>query len=311
MNARTFFIGFCAPLLLLVAAVVASFAAGIHVPGPRLSASEAFNEKSAWLRERLTPSACDVLVIGSSVALNDVDGQQLAHSLKTSNIINAASWGLNTEDLPALYAHLSRRCKFRTVILATTYVDFEWHWDKGIDWRTFERYLSGARLEPYAQAPDLYYYTSRITAGWRDRSHPGNVDSLDFDHGGSVLLSCGKHDLADERVYAYRNHPVVPPRPAAIAALAQLSAQIRQDGARFIIVSTPVAAVARARFGPSLPNFWQPIETLAKQQGIPFIYGQTQLALEDALFVDYLHLNRCGAQTFTRWLIDSLPPTAA
>ncbi|SOE72061.1 hypothetical protein SAMN05446635_4310 [Burkholderia sp. OK233] len=311
MNARTFFTGFCVPIVLFVAAIVASFAAGVRIPAPRLSASEAFNEKSAWLRERLTPTNCDVLVIGSSVALNDMDGQQLARSLKTSNIINAASWGLNIEDLPTFYTHLSQHCKFRTVILATTYVDFEDHWEKDIDWQAFERYLSGAQLEPYIQSPDLYYYTRRVTAGWHDRDHPGNVDSLDFDHGGSVLLSCAKHDLADERVYGYRTHPISSLRPAAYAALAQLAGQVRQDGARFIIVSTPVEAVARAQFGTTLKTFWQPIEKFAQTHSIEFVYGQTELALADTSFVDYLHLNRCGAEAFTRWFVHSLSVTAA
>ncbi|CAG4891662.1 hypothetical protein [Paraburkholderia gardini] len=306
MKARTFFIGFCLPLVLFIAAIFLSFAAGIRIPGPRISASEAFNEKAAWLRTQLAPSKCDVLVIGSSVALNDVDNQELAQSLHTSNIINAASWGLNIEDLPAFYSHLSQHCKFRTVILATTYIDFESHWDKEIDWQAFEHYLSGAQLQPYVQTPDLYYYTRRITSGWRDRDHPGNVDSLDFDHGGSVLLACGKLDLPDERVYAWRTHGITSPRPGTYVALAKLAAQIRSDGARFIIVSTPVAAAARNHFGAALPGFWQPIEGFVHAQGVEFIYGQTKLTLNDSSFADFLHLNRCGAGQFTRWFARSL-----
>ncbi len=311
MNARTFFTGFLLPVALFIAAVLLSFATGIHVPAPRISASEAFNEKSAWLRERLAPTNCDVLVIGSSVALNDVDGREIAARLKTSNVINAASWGLNIEDLPTFYAHLTQHCKFRTVILATTYVDLESHWEKGIDWHAFERYLSGDQLKPYIESPDLYYYTRRITAGWRDRAHPGNVDSLDFDHGGSALLSCGRHDLPDDRVYAYHRNTVSTARPTAFTAFQQLTAQIRADGARFIIVSTPIEAVARNEFGSALQAFWQPIKAFAKTQGVEFVYGQTDLALEDNAFVDYRHLNRCGAERFTSWFLNSLHPTTS
>ena len=135
---------------------------GADLPAPHLSRSASFNEKAGWLRGALASGRCDVLVVGSSMALNNVAASRLAGT--GHSVINIGSFGVNPEDTLELLRIVTARCAPRLIVMATYQGDFasDMPDDKTIAWPALRAYLSGgSALAAWAADFDPYYLLKR------------------------------------------------------------------------------------------------------------------------------------------------------
>ena len=102
------------------AALVAS--TGADLPAPHLSGSVSFNEKAGWLRVALGQGKCDVLVAGSSMALNNVAAGRLAG--EGQSVINIGSFGVSPEDTLELLRIVTARCAPKLIVMPVYQGDF-------------------------------------------------------------------------------------------------------------------------------------------------------------------------------------------
>lgn len=68
----------------------------IELPPPNLTDSFSYNEKLFFLSQSdLKP---EVIVLGSSMALNNINSNALIKRIKSNRVLNLSSWGMNLKD---------------------------------------------------------------------------------------------------------------------------------------------------------------------------------------------------------------------
>jgi hypothetical protein len=280
-----------------------------YLPAPRISSSHSFNEKARWLRTTLRGKNCDVVVLGSSMAVNNFDGEYAAQKLSRT-VINVGSFGMTPSDDIIMLRILSNLCVMRTVIMPVYHGDLA-RAEKQVDWGLFERYVAGGNLFfTYISTMDFAYYIKHIfdtTPGKKERRV---YTSLHFDSSGGVGLQCGDFEIEDGRWRGYEIHGLTRPEPEELNALQAIGDWLSSRNVSFIVAPTPLrrAAIEHLGEGP-LDQFWQPAEkavTVAHGYYVIVPLG----SFDDALFVDYNHLNSCGAGVWTEQLLDRGPPGA-
>ncbi len=294
------------------AVLIAGYLASLHpFPAPRIGSGYSFNEKARWLRHALERHSCDVLVLGSSVALNGVDSAELAAAYPGATVVNAAYWGGKMSEDEMVLRILSRLCRPKVVILPVTWLDFK----PGVqesNWTHYEKYVGGQpTLEAYLEAPDLLYYihAGLYFAAGQTLQPEGRRRYLNlyFDQGGAVLLSVEGFVREPRRWDGYLEERRNVVDGAGLEALGRLAAQARQLGARLVVSPIPMRPIAEKTFFPAeRVALWQSVQAQIRPQGGEFLVDPRTSDFGDALHADYDHLNAAGAKTWTRWLAGTL-----
>lgn len=289
-------------LAALAAALLASN--GQEFPAPQLSRSASFNEKARWARSALAEGRCDVLVVGSSMSLNAVDGRALAAG--GARVVNLGSFGVTPEDTVRMLEVVLGKCRPRTVIMASYHGDFADSASDGknVSWAVLKDYLSGGSpLAAHREKFDLFYLLKRT---WlRRQLHlTDTYQTLAFDATGSVGLDCTNFKIEAGRWNADLTNQLPEIRPAALDAVAQIARMTRSVGASFHVWVSPLRPRAEAGFYPEKrAALWRDVAARIAPAGGRVLGVPEQARFTDADFADFAHLNRCGAGKWTRAMI--------
>ena len=284
---------------------------GADLPAPHLSRSASFNEKAGWLRGALASGRCDVLVVGSSMALNNVAASRLAGT--GHSVINIGSFGVNPEDTLELLRIVTARCAPRLIVMATYQGDFasDMPDDKTIAWPALRAYLSGgSTLAAWAADFDPYYLLKRSLMT-SERHKTDTYQSVAFDPSGSVGLDCERFHVEPRRWDGDQIEHMPAPRQAAIAATREIAAFARGIGAGFVVAVAPLRPRAERSFYPAeRARLWERVRQAVEGGGGIFLRPAENASFTDRDFVDYAHLSRCGAERWTDLLARAIPPVA-
>jgi hypothetical protein len=300
-----------APHLCLVAAAFLFSFFQERLPPPHLSSSVSFNEKARWLKEHLN-GRCDVLVIGSSMALNNVDSGELAAIYPGQTIINAASWGMSIEESDAMLKAIIPLCEPKTIILPTNYPDFSAPWAKEIAWSRFVHYLQENYFERfYSRGFDLLYLAKDLEYQSVPAKDRRSYESLAFDDTGTVELDCRGFKTDPLRWDAYKSERLSPSgiRPAAVDAISSIADTAAKANSRLVVIATPMRPVAETSFYPEIrAALWDSVrERVEKSHGTYIRIAGTD-GFADRHFADAKHLNECGAKKLTQIVAQALAP---
>ena len=288
--------------------VVGTLAMNASAPGPRLSANHAFNEKAKWLRRNLADGKCDVLVLGSSIALNSIDAGSFAERWP-NKVVNSGFWGMTSADARAMLAALLQTCQPKLVILPTFHGDFGAE-QGSFEWPQFTRYITGGvatNIWTYARSMDIPYYALHIRDPGDDLLRERrSYQSLNFDRIGSVNFACENFRISPQRWDGYLGKTALPPPdPGKLAALSDIARTLQDRGIPFIVAGVPLRPVAEAALAsPPMTAFWQTLETSVVPHGARFMRSLASNGYEDRHFSDFVHLNACGARKWTSELLD-------
>ena len=186
--------------LFLLIALIGLFSLGIdrnHLPAPRITSSISLNEKIAWAKKR-PPETCDVIILGSSVALNNIDGNKI--SKKFHPTTNLAAWGLSVRDSASFMKIFLESCKPKQIVYLFSYGDFMSR-PSIANWSEVHDFLKSKDLNLfYLKNLDIPYYIN----GYFDikKSHTSTnlmYESLNFDESGSVLYEVDKFKINQKR----------------------------------------------------------------------------------------------------------------
>ncbi len=298
------FVAFQGALLVLLLLLITAFQQ--QLPAPRISSSESFNEKARWLRVTLHEQ-CPILLIGSSMALNNIDATEIESTLGAGNVVNAASWGLSVAESASLLRIIAPLCKPRLTILVAYYGDFGAVSNKAIDWDLFASYVAGTPTAwAYLRAFDPVYYL-RTFFSRRRLTAKGNADyeSLRFDQTGSVMFDCRNLKIDQGRWEGYKRHWVADRDrlQADLDGLAAIENIAQARGGHLMFVVTPLREVAETevRKQADVQGLWKGVSQSVEHAGGVFVPVNTG-HYDDSLFVDFAHLNGCGAREFT-WTV--------
>lgn len=270
------------------------------MPAPRLSSSESFNEKARWVKENLT-NGCEIVIAGSSMALNNVDGHAIKNTFQDYSVLNIASWGLNISESKKLLELITKKCKPKLILYSDYYADFDNQWEKNVDWKLLEDYLD---KEPtvltYFKSLDIrYYFSTFISRGIAERKINKIYHSLIFDETGSVLLDCDNFEISNERWDAHKKYKALDFRNTQdnLADLKNILKYSEKNSIKFVFIKTPLRPAANeALLQPEIKQLWINAKKSIRDLGGVFIDMQSQYAFTDDHFTDFAHLNKCGAR---------------
>ena len=294
----------------MLAGCVATFALVLAVVDPavppKLSKSLSFNSKAKWLRD---VRRCDVLVLGSSMALNNIDGRELQGLAPGGVVVNAGSWALRLDEARALYEAMEARCKPAVVVIPLYYGDFSHPPgkklpSKAIRWDWVDRYLGGQGAPLAARMQTDLSYAIDTWRKLNSTEYRSNAyyTSLEFDASGAVLLE-DRFNIEPKRWTGYRSQSSERVDPVEYSRLADLLRVLSRHRARVLVVRTPMTAEATRRFDtPYVQEQWRRVARVVQDEKAKFV-DLSGMALPDDRFADFCHFKGPGARIVTRQLV--------
>lgn len=282
-------------------------------PGPHLSDSVSFNEKAKWLRHHLNDQNCDIVVLGSSMALNNFNADSF-RSRWPSKIINTGFWGASPGDALSILRTTLKICTPKLILFPTYFGDYIYNNQK-LDFDSFTKFLLDdsitSLIYAYAHNVDLKYFIDNALrsrqANYRDRLL---YASLNFDWSGGVGLACQNFIVDSNRWDGHRSFSPLPqPLQESIDAIGELARLAKAHGALFIVAVTPMRLAAEEAL-PLAPimSLWEKVEGVIRASEGYFFRGRTE-QFNDSLFTDFAHLNICGAKKWTAALLTEFNST--
>ena len=291
-------LGFPLLLLIILITTICIFEKGI--PAPRLSSSDEFNEKARLIRNS-SANKCDVLIIGSSMALNNIDGSAIKKMTRGKSVLNLGSAGLSVSESGILLNYVVPLYKPKVIILATYYGDFTDHWEKTIDWKLFRNYIHGkSTVISYLKSIDHRYYLFTYIKKCRSIANKGNTTypALMFDGTGSLMLDCNNFEIKPHRWDPPNIHNPLPRGRTSenLAGLADIEKIARNTHSHLLVVATPLRKTAEERLSiPEIAQLWEAVSRSVNIAGGTFIRVRSFYDFNDEHFTDFAHLNGCGA----------------
>ncbi|WP_052388965.1 hypothetical protein [Belnapia moabensis] len=298
-------LGTIAGMFALFHGVLFSLSATGNLPPPAFTNALCIDEKFASMRlER--PAAPTMLVVGSSVAWRHFDGDTVTHASPGTVPFNAGMCGRTINQTGyATEWLLEHFGTVRDVVLIASPQDFDacpasstaffdrhdvddYVFGGASPWQYYTRYFSLASLV-------------RNAVSIADkRSGADRIDPLVFDRYGSGPL--GGEGVRGSLLYG----KVADADPACLEALSRLGEALRQQGRRFMVVSTPLHPEWRRLNDPKgeyLGRLSGAITTALAGSGAEYWDSNAAPSLAAGDFFDAIHLRWTAVPEFTGGLV--------
>ena len=165
----------------------------------RMTNSISYDAKLNFLKKSKLLSTCDTIVIGSSMALNNIDSLTLQENNKDiKKIANVASWGLQTSESLELLKILNLK-KIKRIIFSTQFNDFMLVRYKDVEKNNVKKFLYSDNLKDTILLPYFNTVNSIIPnfleyLNWKNIYQNKNSNKyLAFDENGDVNLTFEKN----------------------------------------------------------------------------------------------------------------------
>ncbi|WP_052214609.1 hypothetical protein [Belnapia sp. F-4-1] len=299
------FLGSLAAMFALFYGALLGLSATGNLPPPALTNSLCIDEKFASMRQH-RPEAPNLLVVGSSVAWRHFDGDTLTRASPEAAPFNGGMCGRSINQTGyATEWLLGHFDTVRDVLLIAAPQDFnscpasstaffdpgdvdDYIFGRATPWLHYTRYFSLVSLVRNALS----------IAG--KRSGADRIDPLVFDRYGSGPL--GGDGVRGSLLYG----KVAEADPACLEALSRLAAKLRQDGRRFMVVSTPLHPEWRRLHDPAgdyLGRFNTALQTALAGSGAEYWDSNSSSSVEASDFFDAIHLRWAAVPEFTGDLV--------
>jgi hypothetical protein len=297
------------PYLLGIATVLTALAALAAVLNsqniaPAISSNASLNRKAEYLRAHRP--LCDLIVLGSSTALNNIDVELLGR--KTGHRgANLGYWGAAPSESLAVFRELARDCTPQMIVMPLQFYDLYAAWNSDAEIGQVFTYarnrnaLAVGALYIARLLPTISEYAGRSAHEYVERT---TYESLAFGSGGDVLLECSgfHYDAArwdGYRKVTYRDFGGKRMRQE-LQALHDLLRLAHSRGTQVVIVRPPLRVPAEhALRAAPVDLVWEQVARSARETDAIFLYVRNDGQFGDDQFVDYSHLNRCGARALT------------
>lgn len=277
-------------------------------PPPIISNSVAFNAKALFIKKYYNKSSVDVMTLGSSMGLNNVDSGTLVANLNTTKYINISSWGLKIKNLYYLLKIFYKKYTPKIVVISSNYMDFL-ETNVSIDYRMLEEYLgTEGYLKYYLRNWDFRQSVVDARALKTYRINSNTYESLKFDRYGGIGLSPVNFQITAERWNGYI---------IKAEKISQEQYKFLDDICGFCYKNKLKCVYVQGPFREGffsnlrenelnvIKNHIQTIKLIFRKNNTIFING-LEKDWRDALFVDYTHLSSKGSKVFTRYFLEKV-----
>lgn len=274
----------------------------------RFTNSLSYDAKLNFIRNNKLLDKADTLVIGSSMGLNNINGEILEKSDKIKFVLNASSWGLNTNEIFELLQALDLK-KIKTVIYPQQYFDFEQFSSKNINKTEIKDFLSGKFIfKPYLETFQTLNNNLDTYIFWKSKAlNEKKYDYLGFDKNGDINLDLEKKFINQKRWIKYSKNSVTDERN--IKVLIKMNDYLKERNINFLVVTTPhrIEILNKDKqFQSFFSNFINRLEKLSKKYGFMYLNLHDKLMLNDSYFIDSSHLNIYGAKAVSSEIVNYL-----
>ena len=283
--------------LLVVTTLVCVHAFREKLPPPPFTGSISFDEKAMWIAKRLK-EPCDILAIGSSMTMNNLDSSAFAGQ----DFINASSWGMKIEQTDYFVDLLLNYWSPKTLIVVTAPIDFEgdYRGKKIFDREKLKRFFdSGDLFRAHLDYLSAHYLLGTMSEVRRDRVGRKTYYSLDFDEGGSVPLDLMTEDF--ERLDDRWNKSLAQEEAiveASYLGLQSLAKRCQDKGIRLLLVQSPIREDIMTEKDTAFlaKTHWPRLAKICHESSGAFHNFHGTLAMTEGDFADSTHLSRSGAR---------------
>ena len=302
-DARRYFVSFA-----LVVVALSALTMWLVVPiAPQFTGNASFDQKLMHVRA-MAPDAGRPLsfIIGSSMALNNVDSDLLAAAYHKP-FLNLGVWGMGPGDAQALADEVATRHAVGEVILTTQFFELR---DEPL---TAFR-VNQEAFDQYMQAPFLlaglayrdFYDSLRMRQRWKKQSgNPQSYVNLLFTPTGAVHLNVPR-----DRIDQTRWNPVQDFPQSCANCTDEVETVCQTWHARdvdFTVIMPPLThwvREARADVAALYSDRRARLKVSLAQCNAAFFDAEEWADFDDSCFVDFAHLNGEGARYLTGLFVD-------
>lgn len=279
-----------------------------YFPSPRVTDNLAVNEKIAFAMNHF-PDGVDVLAIGSSMTLNNLNSVAVMEHFGNVRYLNAGAWGIGASELEVIGPALSKRFTPKTVIVSTNLMDFSDQPDilKG-DSAPIARFFQEPELIGYLRHWDAPYYLREMETNRIRFNDAGNYEYLGYDdHGGATL------HIPKERISPQRFDKLPPTAaelsPERYAAFARFAADLHQRGIRLVVCESAYRNGIRNAENDALQQAHvEKLRAMVEPLG-GLVVDANQRRWEDSLYVDSSHFGAEGSEEYTAYCLAQIGGT--
>ena len=278
---------------------------------PIISNSVSFDAKLLEIK-RVKLKHADIIAIGSSISLNNINSKVITDSLRLS-YYNFGAWGLQMGDLNHMIKSYVSCFRPRYILLASGFADFELDNNNSLP----DNLWWALNLTP------VYYITNytnydelklrKITLYEYDHDF-NDYTFLGFDKNGGTSLNISKQHLNGGRLKLIDNILTQFPdkyTPGAYKSLDSLAAFLQVNKIKLIFVQCPFSDsfIKTAQKKQLAISHFNSCKAIVEKRGGLYLNLEQTATYPDSLFADPLHLNEKGAIFFTKKLSGKLKST--
>lgn len=272
----------------------------------RLSNSISFDAKLSFLKKSNKLRDAEILIVGSSMGLNNISSPILAKELNNEHILNLSAWGLKAQDIAKILEMIDLK-HVQKVIYLNQYFDFYGSSLGSYKSKDIKSFIYGRfSITPYLNT--LYSLTSNFKdyIYWRKRFLDTNkYSNLNFNQYGDVGLQIDQKNIDSNR---WNEVTDIRELKEHFEAFEDMIVLLRNKKIKLYIVTTPLREKIFARDDLTdlyIPYFNKMLQ-LHKKHIFRYINTQEILDLDDSYFVDSSHLNSKGATILANALSKSI-----
>ena len=262
-----------------------------------------FDAKIGFIKQNIDRDKIDTIIVGSSIGLNNVQGEVLnKYSKEVKGVLNLSVYEATPPqirqvlELTPLFPNLKR------VIYSAQFSDFAYAGElKNYDSRFIIDYISNnLSLKDtikfyFKSCQDIFFCIKRQWNWDREYQQSNHFTYLGFDKSGSVPLEIYGKDIIQSR---WKNPHRDKQSIYAFRALEEITKDLQEKNIDFIFVMQPYRATLLKKYKylkPTMKKFKQKVEIILNNHTGVFLDLNNILNLEDKYFADRSHLNAKGS----------------
>jgi hypothetical protein len=263
--------------------------------------------KLKFIRERVNIKEIDTIIVGSSLALNNVQGVILEEqSTKCKHVLSLTAWSIGPAEVEQLLELVPVFPKLKRIIYSAQFTSFNFGSKfKKFDSDFLKKYISNS-LNPLEYSifianacKDISFCKNREKV-WDEKYMDNKKYSyLDFDHTGSAPLNVYGKDITPSR---WDRADGSTQNPLALKALHRMADKANKNNIKFYLIQQPYRQAMidkHQNVAKIMKVFPVMIGNILKKYNGVFFNLHEKLHLSDAHFADRSHLNDKGSRVGT------------
>ncbi len=271
----------------------------------RFTNSISFDAKLSFLKKSEKLNDVEILIIGSSMGLNNINSIVLSQNLG-NKILNLSSWGLKTNEIYEFLKILDLS-KIKKIIYLNQYFDFYGESISSYDSEEIKNYLYNESLLPgYINT----FFT--LNSNFKDYIYWKNnyldetkYSNLRFNEYGDIGLKINKENIDQGRW-----NKITDTKELSINynSLEDMIVYFQKNDIEFYLVTTPYRQkfFSEDKFLNQYNKYINKIYSLKSKYNFNYINLHDRLNLTDIYFTDSSHLNFEGSNLVSKELLKSI-----